>query len=77
MLHVSQSLTVVSLIAERMNVSVGGHYFWDDLFEFHPDHSGLITPNYKGRAACIRLDAILAWEKHTLKGKTMMWREPT
>jgi hypothetical protein len=36
---------------------------WDDMFEFSPDHRGLIGPNYKGREACKALDSIQAWEK--------------
>jgi hypothetical protein len=36
---------------------------WKELFEFRPDHRGLISPNYKGHAACKRLDEIKAWEK--------------
>ena len=36
---------------------------WKDLFEFSPDHKGLIIPNYKGREACKVLDKIQAWEK--------------
>jgi hypothetical protein len=36
---------------------------WKDLFEFSPDHRGLINPNYVGREACKVLDNIRAWEK--------------
>jgi hypothetical protein len=36
---------------------------WGVLFEFSPDHKGLIGPNHKGREACKVLDSIKAWEK--------------
>ena len=36
---------------------------WEKLFDFKPDHRGLIQPNYIGVQARNRLDQIAAWEK--------------